>query len=228
MKFFNTRIVTKTVQLDEAMKAKPKNRSLDEILADVKQQGQVKTASSSAQVKVAETAPEAKAEAAPKAEVKEAKKALPPEFLKNIKGKKGDEKDEDKKEKKDKDKDEKDAKCASSEKKTLKMASSLDFRKWAGEDVVRAWGQHGSHEKCVANVKDLVNEPVLYCKLLQVASGTAASIIKTANAKKAEKTSPKGVFKKLAKLSDEEAAFLKGYWRDLYGDAYVESMMKDY
>jgi hypothetical protein len=109
--------------------------------------------------------------------------------------------------------------------RTIKMSKSLDFRGWEAEDVVKAWGQHGSHEKCVANVKKLVNEPATYCKLLHVASNKAASIVKTAAVKKA---SPKGVFKKLAKLSDEETAFLKKYWTELYGSEYVESMMKDY
>lgn len=248
MKFFNSRIVTKTVQIGDALKAESKPRKLDEILADIQQKGQVKTASSSAQVKTASTETETKVEpkaevkaevkAEAKTEVKEAKK-LPPEFLENIKGKgkgKEEKKDdkEDKGEKKDKkedkkDKGEKDAKCASAP-RTLKMASSLDFRQWEAEDVVRAWGQHGTHEKCMANVKDLVNEPATYCKLLQVASDKAASIVKTASSKEAAKkqASPKGVFKKLAKLSDEEASFLKEYWRNLYGDAYVESMLKDY
>ena len=154
-------------------------------------------------------------------ETKEAKKKLPPEFLEHIKGKKGKEKKEDG--------DEKEEKEAKKAPRTLKMASSLDFRQWEAEDVVRAWGQHGAHDKCVANVKDLVNEPATYCKLLQVASTKAASIVKTASKEASKKqASPKGVFKKLAKLSDEEASFLKEYWRNLYGDAYVESMMKDY
>ena len=117
------------------------------------------------------------------------------------------------------------------------MAKSLDFRGWEAQDVVTAWDQHGSFEKCVANVGSLVNEPKKYCKLLQVASAKAASIVKTAKAKesKVEKkaeapkqASPKGVFKKLAKLDGEELAWLRNYWKELYGDAYVESMLKDY
>jgi len=349
MKFFNSRIVTKTVQLADALKAEKKpDRKLDEVLADIKSKGQVKTAGSEAQVKTAEKAednivklaramvenptkenivafrselpptgqavaptdvspaqgapgevaveegkaiselrilsaksvnPEVKAilddaisrltdvqvkpeqagravgewssEGAPaqvgvgeaparassEKEVKEAKveepkaekqakKELPPEFLENIKGKK---KDEGKKEKEEAKCADNEAKCAESAPKTLKMAKSLDFRQWAAEDVVTAWGQHGSFDKCVANVDGLVNEPKTYCKLLQVASGKADAIVKTAAAKKTEKkAAPKGVFKKLAKLSDDELAFLKEYWRNLYGDEYVASMTKDY
>lgn len=242
MKFFNSRIVTKTVQLADALKADKKpDRKLDEVLADIKSKGQVKTASSGAQVKTAEdqvktASSEAQVKTAednlvdtPMAssenEVKEAKKKLPPEFLENIKGKGGK-----KKEKEEAKCADNEAKCASSAPKTLKMAKSLDFRQWAAEDVVTAWGQHGSFEKCVANVDGLVNEPKTYCKLLQVASGKADAIVKTAAKKAAatKKASPKGVFKKLAKLSDDELSFLREYWRNLYGDEYVDSMTKDY
>ena len=233
MKFFNARIVTKQVPLGAALKAESKPaRTLDEILADIQQKGQVKTAAAVApQVKTAAVeapvaeapkAEEKKAEA-PKVEVKEAKKDLPDFIQKKIDEKAG-KKDEDKKDDKD-EKDEKKEEKASASPRTIKMAKSLDFRGWEAEDVVKAWGQHGSHEKCVANVKKLVNEPATYCKLLHVASNKAASIVKTAAVKKA---SPKGVFKKLAKLSDEETSFLKKYWTELYGSEYVESMMKDY
>lgn len=233
MKFFNARIVTKQVPLGAALKAESKPaRTLDEILADVKEKGQVKTAAAVApQVKTAAVeapvaeAPKAEAPKAEekKAEVKEAKKDLPDFIQKKIDEKAG-KKDEDKKDEKD-EKDEKKEEKASASPRTIKMAKSLDFRGWEAADVVKAWGQHGSHEKCVANVKKLVNEPATYCKLLQVASNKAASIVKTAAVKKA---SPKGVFKKLAKLSDEETSFLKKYWTELYGAEYVESMMKDY
>lgn len=230
MKFFNARIVTKQVPLGAALKAESKPaRTLDEILADVKAKGQVKTAAAvTPQVKTA--AVEAPVAEAPKVEVKEAKKALPDFIQKKIDEKAGkkDEKDEKgekgEKDKKEEKKDKKEEKASASP-RTIKMAKSLDFRGWEAEDVVKAWGQHGSHEKCVANVKKLVNEPATYCKLLQVASNKAASIVKTAAVKKA---SPKGVFKKLAKLSDEETSFLKKYWTELYGAEYVESMMKDY
>lgn len=240
MKFFNARIVTKQVPLGAALKADSKPaRTLDEILADVKSKGQVKTAAVEVpQVKTASV--EAPVAEAPKAEVKEAKKELPESFKAHQFGKKDDEKGKDepkkdekpedgkKEEKSDKKEDKKEEK-ASSAPRTIKMAKSLDFRGWEAEDVVKAWGQHGSHEKCVANVKSLVNEPATYCKLLQVASNKAASIVKTAAAKaEVKKASPKGVFKKLAKLSDEETSFLKKYWADLYGQEYVESMMKDY
>lgn len=238
MKFFNARIVTKQVPLGAALKAESKPaRTLDEILADIQQKGQVKTAAAVApQVKTAAVeapvaeapkAEEKKAEA-PKVEVKEAKKDLPDFIQKKIDekaGKKDEKKDKkDEKDEKDEKKDKKDKKASASP-RTIKMAKSLDFRGWEAEDVVKAWGQHGSHEKCVANVKKLVNEPATYCKLLHVASNKAASIVKTAAVKKA---SPKGVFKKLAKLSDEETSFLKKYWTELYGSEYVESMMKDY
>lgn len=55
MKFFNARIVTKQVPLGAALKAESKPaRTLDEILADIQQKGQVKTAAAVApQVKTA-------------------------------------------------------------------------------------------------------------------------------------------------------------------------------
>jgi hypothetical protein len=109
--------------------------------------------------------------------------------------------------------------------KELKVAKSIDFRDWAAEDVVKAWGQHGSIEKCAKNVANLSNDPVTYCSLLKVASQEAAKVIKTATAQKVQKTAK---FEKLSKLTDEKKAWLRSFWSKLYPASYVDAMLEDY
>jgi hypothetical protein len=259
MKFFGSRITTKSVSLEDAIaraKEPQKARSLDEILAGIDAKNkQVKVASSTevpakaeepkAEVKTASTsAPEVKAEAKaepkdePKVEVKVAmeekaaggdfggKKAPP--F-----GKKDEDKDEDKKDKKDEDdkdddKKEKEAGCTAAAKPgAQKWAKSLDFRQWEAADVVGAWGQHGSTEKCASNVKGKVSDPKVYCELLKTAAGQADKMIKAAAAKsKSEKKA--GVFKKIAKMTDDEKSWLADYYGELYGKEYVDALLADY
>lgn len=256
MKFISNRIVTKKVSLDDVIKSmkEPKEeKSLDEVLAGIKQGGQIKTASSEKKVKTA--SPEEK----PVVEVKVDDSLQKEANLENLGDKKAPEfgkkdedegeveetKDEDegeveetKSKDKDKDKDKKEG-CTASSGKTLKIAKSCDFRSWTAEDVVKAWDQHGSVEKCAKNVKDDVSNPKMYCGLLQVASQVAKETIeKRANAKQGSpkvakkpeksKVAQKGVWKKLAKLTEKEKKMLGGYYRKLYGDKYVDSLLRDY
>ena len=109
--------------------------------------------------------------------------------------------------------------------KQLKVSKSIDFRDWAAEDVVKAWGQHGSIEKCASNVAKLSNDPMTYCSLLKVASAEATKVIKTAAATKAVKTAK---FEKLSKLTDEKKAWLRSFWSKLYPSSYVDAMLEDY
>lgn len=118
----------------------------------------------------------------------------------------------------------------------MKIAKRIDFRNWEAEDVVKAWGQHGSIKACEKNVSSLTDNPRLYCGLLQTASGMAKNKLeKLAAAKKgkekkqasAEKPA-KAIWKKLAKLTEKERAMLDKYWRKLYGDYYVDAMLSDY
>ena len=130
-------------------------------------------------------------------------------------------------------------------KKLLKIAKQLDFRSWEAEDVVKAWEQHGSIKGCIKNVTKETSDPKTYCGLLQVASQVAGEImVKKAKATKGQaktakkniKTSSetkkrdtnKGVWKKIAKLTDKERGMLKEYWAKLYGDKYVQSLLNDY
>lgn len=250
MKFYSDRIRITPISLEEAA-ARAKDAksvsSLDEILAKIDNQKQVKTAAAATPVvKTAEAAP-AKVEE-PKAEVKtaavEEKKAnldnlgdaKAPPFGKKEEEKKDepkkDEKGEKKEDKKDEPEKEEMKKEESAKPVSLKVAKSLDFRGWEAEDVVKAWGQHGNFEKCCANVKGKVNDEKTYCGLLQVASNEAGKIIKQAAAEKQEKVASKvektARFKKLAKLTEEERAALAKYWGQMYGEGYVKAMLEDY
>jgi len=218
MKFYSDRIRTTPISLEEAA-ARAKDAksvsSLDEILAKIDNQKQVKTAAAEAPVvKTAEAAP------APKVEEKKAEEP------------KKDEKGEKKEDKKDEPEKEEMKKEESAKPVSLKVAKSLDFRGWEAEDIVKAWAQHGNLEKCCSNVKGKVNDEKTYCGLLQVASNEAGKIIKQAAAEKQEKVASKvektARFKKLAKLTEEERAALAEYWGKLYGDAYVKAMLEDY
>jgi hypothetical protein len=256
MKLISNRIMTRKVSLEDAIKAKDQKAepTMKEVLEKVAKQGKdVKVASP-------ETSKEAKKPETPTVEVKvdqklqkEAgepfggKKAPPfgSEERKELKekgevevadDKKDDKKDDEKGDKKDDKKDDKkeEKACVSSGKKTLKVAKQIDFRNWEAEDVVKAWGQHGSLENCVKNVAKETDDPKTYCGLLQVASQVAGEIIvKKAKAKKPEKKAtsekqPKGAWKKLAKLTEKEKSMLEQYWRKLYGDKYVDSLLADY
>jgi hypothetical protein len=112
----------------------------------------------------------------------------------------------------------------------LKVAKKADFRPWSPEDIVKAWGNHGSQEKCVAASKGLTNDPKAYCYLLQTASEEATNLLKTASkANKTEKVAaPKGMFKKLASLPEKDSRRLYDYWKGLYGDEYAKAMLEDY
>jgi len=112
----------------------------------------------------------------------------------------------------------------------LKVAKKADFRPWSPEDIVKAWGNHGSQEKCVAASKGLTNDPKAYCYLLQTASEEATNLLKTASkANKTEKVAaPKGMFKKLASLPEKDSRRLYEYWKNLYGDEYAKAMLEDY
>lgn len=262
MKFFNNRIVTKSCSMEDAVKAvKAKEAkqvpSLDEILAKIDAHNkQVKTAGSSAPVKVAEVVQKAEAKAEEKkspevavASVKvevssdlnadkkagienipEDKRAAP--FGKKKDDGKGDDKEEDKKD--DKDENEKDA-CMANSSKQLKVAKALDFRQWSAEDVVTSWNQHGSISACVRNVSGKTSDPKTYCGLLFAASDVAKQSMQKqaapqAKAEKVAEKAPeqKGSWKKIAKLTDKERAMLDKYYRKLYGDYYVDALLTDY
>lgn len=112
----------------------------------------------------------------------------------------------------------------------LKVAKKADFRPWSPEDIVKAWSNHRSQEKCVAASKGLTNDPKAYCYLLQTASEEATKLLKTASmANKTEKVaSPKGMFKKLASLPEKDSRRLYDYWKGLYGEEYAKAMLEDY
>jgi hypothetical protein len=112
----------------------------------------------------------------------------------------------------------------------LKVAKKADFRPWTPEDIVKAWGNYGSQEKCVASTKSLTNDPKAYCYLLQTASEEATNLLKTASKAKAEVkvAAPKGVFKKLASLPEKDKKNLYDYWKTLYGESYAKAMLDDY
>lgn len=233
MNFFNNRIVMKPgVSIEAAVaaaKPAPQVRSLDDILADIdaKNKG-LKTASTEATVKTAASeAP--KAEAAANIEPAPAPVSAPVQKTASVQV---------------------EVKTAAAEapkaeaakvetpapkptKLALKIAKSLDFRQWEAQDVVKAWGQHGSYEKCCANVNGKVSDAKAYCGLLQVASQEAGRVIKTAKLQAEQKVAAKeevaeGRFKKLAKLTDKERSWLAKYWGQLYGDEYVKAMLEDY
>lgn len=137
-----------------------------------------------------------------------------------------------------------------SSKKTLKVAKKADFRGWNAEDVIKAWGNYGSVEKCVAATSKLTSDPKLYCGLLQVASSEAVKHIKTA-AKTAAKdcdctgkcpescdcvchekeesySSADRRFRKVAKLTGKDLGMLRKYFGELYGEAYVTALLDEY
>jgi len=231
MRFFDQRIVTTPISLGEALekaKNKPTQRSLDEMLGDLDKKTQVKTASVSPKVtKVAavteeqaleasladgedETSAVAAGEAltledakkAKPAEVEQAAAIAPDGAAMATQP----------------------AKAASSTIR-LTVASKLDFRNgWKPEDVVKAWKQHGTMEKCMASTKGQASDPKMYCGLLQVASKKLEAQLK----KTASKKPQPAVWKKLAKLTPEEKSFLKGYFRQLYGEGYVDALLTDY
>lgn len=244
MKFFNSISVLSTRQapvskedVDKATAAKPKMRSLEDILASTKA---IKTAAAQAEVKVAAAA---EPKEAPKVEAKaqanvQVKVAEMPDFIKEKieqKKKKKDGKPVEKSDEKDEDdKEEKDA-CSASVK--LKMTKDLDFREFPAEKVVAAWKTAGGDmATCVASVKGKTNDPQTYCGLLRVAATTADRLVKVAAAKKASKTaaetkvsaSKSPAFKKLAKLTESERSELKAYWTELYGEGYASAMLEDY
>jgi hypothetical protein len=219
MNFFSNRIVTSSaLSLEEAArKAKeaPAVRSLDQILSDLDNQNKgIKTASSAATVKTA--AKEEKEEEKAEKKTEKAEKA---------------EKKEKKAEEKEEKAEEKEAASKKPTKLALKVASSLDFRSWEATDVVRAWEQHGSFQKCCKNVAGKANDPRAYCGLLQVASTEASRIVKTAKLNAQKKTAnsekPQGRFQKLAKLSEKDRNLLASYWEKLFGPAYVKAMLED-
>lgn len=215
MKFITSRIHTGTpVSLQEAAKKAQQGevRSIDEILADLKQVQSsppaVKTASTEKpMIKTASTEQPVTAKKEEEVEVVEVE----------------DEKKDEKEEKKDK----KDAKCAS-QNSTLKVAKKLDFRAWSAEDIVKAWADHKDVKGCIANVQNKVNSPEVYCGLLQVASEEATKMIKAASAKEQKQVVAAKGFEKLAKMSKEQIQLLREYFTPLYGEKYVDSLLGDY
>jgi len=236
MNFFTSKIVTKPISLEEAVKnsqaqASVKPRTLDEIIASGKA---IKTASSQAEVKTAavieppkvEVKPEIKVAMAPLPVAKKplAKPVAVPvapvasgqaevtkaatEAEKAIVGKPV-------------------APVAKApmvaSKKVLKIASSLDFRGWEAQAVIDAWSQHKNMEGCVKNVAGSVSDPKTYCSLLSVAASEAPKFVKTAKTEKV-------AWKKIAKLTEKERSRLKAYWlgRGIYNQDYVDAMLGDY
>lgn len=214
MRLITSRIMTKSVSLEDALKvAPPKIRSLDEILATVKQ---TKTAAAEAAVVTAAVKEE------PKVEVKaEPKVEVVAKAETKVEVKTAEFKEEPKAE----------VKTAQPKKPTLKMASSLDFRNWEAKEVVSAWGQHGTVTACMKNTADSTNNPKLYCELLQVAASVATEKIqKTAKTEtpKTEKVASGPSWKKFAKLAPKEKQLVVDFFSKLYGKDYVEAMVTDY
>ena len=109
---------------------------------------------------------------------------------------------------------------------TLKVAKALDFREWEAKQVVDAWKQHGDANKCIASVKGKVSDPKTYCGLLRVAAVEAGKVMtKVAAQKPVAKTAE---YKKFAKLTANEQAFLTEYFKKLYGEDYVKALVGDY
>lgn len=240
MNFFNQRIVTKSISLEEAVKKakEPKKalRSLDEILADT---SKIKTASAqAAEVKTAakaevaeapkveaKTEPkiEAKAEAKPEvqAEEKKAEAAVQVKIANEMPVPAA------KEEAKEAPKAHAQPTTAAGTKTMkLSMTSSLDFRNWEAQAVVDAWKQHGSVEACVKNVGSNTSDPSTYCSLLKVAAGEAEKTVKTASVESKEAKAP--VYKKFAKLTGNERTFLKEFFSKIYGVDYVDALLEDY
>lgn len=243
MRFFDSRIVTTPITLKEALdkaKNKPPQRSLDELL-DEHDKKQVKTASTDTKVtKVADSVQEEMVEEsleegeAPTEIELAVSKVASGESLTLDEDPKKDEATEEVKQEEEQAAvvapdgqsmaTQPDTQAETKKTVSLKIARKLDFRNdWKAEDLVKAWNGHGSMEKCMENVKDQTSDPRRYCGLLQVASLKAEKVLKTASTKKEP-----AVFKKIAKLTAEEKSFLKSYYRQLYGEGYVESLLADY
>lgn len=245
--FNSDKIMTKQISFAEAEKARQAKlakpaRSLDQILAEIDANN--KTAASQKKVATASTATTTviatpAAPLAPEAPKVEVKVAGIPDFIQEKidakKGKDGD-KDEDKKEEKgDKKEEKKDVEeaCMASTAKTLKIAKKLDFRPWSSNEIVAAWGQHGSMDKCVVNVQGKTSDPLTYCGLLQIASTEASKMIKAASVAapktQASVAAPKPPqFKKIAKMTEKEKSFLSEYYSKLYGQEYVSALLEKY
>lgn len=247
MKFISNKIVTKQVSLEDAMKVVQgkKNPSLDDVLASIKkgnepakpveakktEEVQPKETVASVEVKVDDSLKK-------EANLDNLGDSAAPPFGKKDEedDKKEDDKDEDKKDKKEEKDEKKDEKkdenetCSASSGKTIKIAKQLDFRSWEAQDVVKAWGQHGSMDKCVENVKGHTSDAKIYCKLLQVSSQLAKKSL-TKTAKKQEnhpKKAKKGTWMKVSKLTGKQRSMLEEYYRKLYGDMYVDALLRDY
>ena len=243
MRFFDSKIVTTPISLGEALdkaKNKPAQKSLDELLGELDKKAQVKTASVAPAVTKVAAVTEEEALAASVSDGEDDTSAVASGEALTL--------DEAKNAKQAKKEVEQAAAIApdgaaiapqpeqapvaapvqrAAESKSVKLtvASKIDFINggWKREDVVKAWKQHGTMEKCMANVKGQTSDPKMYCGLLQVASKKVESAVKTAS-KKAQPA----VFKKIAKLTPEEKSFLKGYFRQLYGEGYVDALLSDY
>lgn len=112
--------------------------------------------------------------------------------------------------------------------KTLKLAKSIDFRTWKSpSDVILAWDQHGSVEKCAKNVAKLTNDPKLYCGLLQVASEEAHKVVKLA-AQKQQTTKKASKFMRIAELPKKEKSRLAKYFLSLYPPEFVDALLGEY
>jgi hypothetical protein len=243
MKFISNKIVTRPVSLEDAMKVAQgkKNPSLDDVLASIKK-GNEKAApveakkTEEAQPKETTASVEVKVDDSLKKEANldnlGDKAALP--FGKK-KDDDDDEKDEDEDEDEEKDEEKKDDEkkeesCSASSSKVIKIAKQLDFRSWEAQDVVQAWSQHGSMDKCVENVKGHTTDAKVYCKLLQVSSQLAKkSLTKTAKKQESHpKKAKKGTWLKVSKLTGKQRSMLEEYYRKLYGDMYVDALLRDY
>jgi hypothetical protein len=213
VKFITSRIHTgTTVSLQDAAKKAQQGqvKSIDEILADLKQ---VKTVSTEQPMtKVASTeqpvvvAKKEKKEEEEEVEVVEVEGKKPAKY---------------------KDCKHKPCKCAS-KKSTLKVAKKLDFRGWSAEGIVKAWASHEDVKGCIANVQNKVNAPEVYCGLLQVASEEASKMIKAAKVKEQKQVVASNGFEKLAKMSKDQIQLLREYFTPLYGEKYVDSLLGDY
>jgi hypothetical protein len=216
MKFYGNRLFTKAISLQEAIdkaKAKPPVRSIDQMLAEFdskKSEAQVKTAANVAREAV-EVASNKTEDAALKL-VAEGKALTLEQAKKQLS----------------------ETKEAKKEPMVLKIAKSLDFRKFEPEEVVKTWGQYQTMDKCVASVKGKTNDPKTYCSLLALANKQSLERVKTSStaetkkveAKKAEEMKP--FFKKIAKLTAEEKSFLSKYFAKIYGQPFVDALLTDY
>jgi len=227
MKFYSNRLFTKSISLQEAIdksKAKPPVRSIDQMLAEFdSKNAQVKTAATEAKVVKTASVVKAKTEAPKVSEPKTDEMTKAAELvakgeavtLEEAKTKINA------------------TKVAKKEAVILKIAKSLDFRQFEPEKVVEAWKQHGTLDKCVANVKGKTNDPKTYCSLLALANkeslGRVKNSAKTAKnieVKKAKEMKP--FFKKIANLTAEEKSFLNKYFTKIYGQAFVDALLTEY